>query len=63
MKQLFSNFLVGFGSVFNLAGTTVRSSIEEDQIALERDWEAVGNDIRDAMEGVRPTLRGTPAGP
>jgi len=46
-----NNFLIGFGSVLNLAGNYFdynysRSSLEADQKAMMSDWSNVGNDIR-----------------
>jgi len=48
------SFLVGAGSIFNLAGNyfefNISSSGEEADIkALQSDWDMVGNDLRDAF--------------
>ena len=51
-----NNFLVGMGSVLNIAGKYFdykysRTGLEADAKALRSDWEMVGNDLRDAKQG------------
>lgn len=50
-----NNFLVGLGSIFNLAGSYFeykysRSEQEADRKALMSDWFNVGNDIKLSKE-------------
>ena len=51
------SFLTGMGSVLNVAGNYLElnysdSPEEADATALEADWKMVGQDFRDALQGV-----------
>lgn len=55
-----SSFLIGMGSVLNIAGSysRFRDSLKDpdaDAKALASDWEAIGNDFRAAMNGLDKT--------
>lgn len=47
------NFLKGFGSVFDLAGSSAPASklgtFEDDKNAIGGDWRAVGDDVRKVL--------------
>ena len=50
-----NSFLIGMGSVFNVAGNYFKYNCSEtaeeaDGLALANDWCIVGQDISDAME-------------
>jgi len=58
-KGFFSkDFIKGVGSILNLAGSSYRfywmrkdlTPQEQDILALKKDWEAVGNDLRYAID-------------
>jgi len=51
MKKFSFSFLEGMSSILDIAGvsTEVSGVHASDADAIRSDWEAVGNDIRDAM--------------
>ncbi len=53
-----NNFLIGFGSVLNLAGSYFdynysKSALEADKKALMSDWINIGSDISKALQKFR----------
>jgi len=49
-----NSFLIGMGSVFNIAGNyfkynSSKTEEEADGLAIANDWHIVGQDINDAM--------------
>lgn len=49
------NFFTGMGSVMNIAGNYFEFSncddeVTEDYEAIQSDWDAIGHDIKNAME-------------
>jgi len=59
----FLNFIKGMGSIIDMTGTyfiseaySMRTPQEQDALALRGDWEAVGNDLRHAMDKHKKSL-------
>lgn len=51
--QCIANFLIGFGSILNIApvfATTELGSPKDDLENLQKDWQAIGADMYKAME-------------
>ena len=51
-----NSFVIGMGSVFNLAGNYFeynysRTPEEADEIAIASDWQIIGEDIKQAISG------------
>lgn len=49
-----SNFIIGMGSIFNIAGKYFdynysESDIEADNLAIKRDWEIVGKELSNSI--------------
>lgn len=49
-----TSFLIGAGSIFNLAGNyfefnSCSSSAKADSLAIENDWGVIGNELRDVV--------------
>lgn len=65
MKYNLKYFIKGMGSILNLAGSSsyrfywMRKDLtpqEQDTLALRGDWEAVGNDLRHAINKHKKSL-------
>lgn len=66
IKEYFKNltskdFIKGMGSILNMAGSyqskyDYNQGQKQDTLALRRDWEAVGNDLRCAMNKHKKSL-------
>ena len=57
-----SNFFDGIGSAFNIGGNyyvfkSSKSSVEADLKAIRRDWEVVGEDLRNAINSFNPCFK------
>ena len=62
----FKSFIKGMGSVIDLTGSYfsyrpywMRKDLtprEQDALAIKGDWEAVGNDLRKAIENTKKSL-------
>lgn len=53
-----SNFVIGMGSIFNIAGKYFdfnysKSGIEADNKAIRRDWEIVGRELANSIPTVK----------
>lgn len=49
-----SNFIIGMGSIFNIAGKYFdfnysESDIEADNLAIKRDWEVIGEELSNSI--------------
>ncbi len=65
-RLLNSSFIKGMGTIFNLAGDYTISNFsrknryltpqEQDALAINRDWETVGNDMRKAIDSYKKYL-------
>jgi hypothetical protein len=52
-----SSFLIGVGSVMNIRGQTFSYNVSEspaqaDMLALQSDWQVIGDDLREVINGV-----------
>jgi len=64
MKYNLKYFIKGMGSIINMAGSSYKNywmrkdltPQQQDTLALRRDWESVGNDLRDAMNKHKKSL-------
>jgi len=62
----FKNFIIGMGSIFDITGSYfsykpswMREDLtpqEQDALAIRGDWEAIGNDLRKAIEKTKKSL-------
>ncbi|MDR1899742.1 MAG: hypothetical protein LBQ55_07035 [Treponema sp.] len=57
-KHLIAPFIKGFASAFDISGQSfisisdLDSGFQKDREALRSDWEAIGNDMRHAMNAI-----------
>jgi hypothetical protein len=55
-----SSFLIGMGSVLNIGGNYMEfnTSDDADEMALDADWQIVGQDFYDALRQLGVELKG-----
>jgi len=64
MKYNLKYFIKGMGSIINMAGSSYKNywmrkdltPQQQDTLALRRDWESVGNDLRYAISKHKKSL-------